>query len=125
VYWPPADSSGSTASADLSGNRDTGPFSSLGITYQTPSPVEGSSGQGVTLNGGQIISTQPQATPTSYSEELWFNTTSSSGGVLTRFGDSPTGADTNDDRVLYMTNNGQLDFGTWTGVNNVVTSPSS
>jgi galactose oxidase len=125
VYWPLADSNGSTGAADLSGNRDTGAFSSLGITYQTPSPAEGSSGQGVTLNGGQIISTQPQATPSTYSEELWFKTASRSGGVLTRFGDSPTGADATNDRVLYMTSSGQLFFGTWTGEINMVTSPRS
>jgi hypothetical protein len=125
VYWPLADSSGSTVSADLSGNRDTGAFSSSGITFQTPSPVEGSSGKGVTLNGGQIISMQPQATPSTYSEELWFKTTSRGGGVLTRFGDSPTGADANNDRILYMTSTGQLFFGTWTGVKNIVTSSRS
>ena len=125
VYWPLADGKGSIGSADLSGNRDTGAFSSSGITYQTPSPVEGSSGQGVTLDGGQIISTQPQATPSTYSEELWFKTTSTSGGALARFGDSPTGADASNDRVLYMTNSGQLLFGTWTGVPNTVTSPRS
>ena len=125
VYWPLADGKGSIGSADLSGNRDTGAFSSSGITYQTPSPVEGSSGQGVTLDGGQLISTQPQATPSTYSEELWFKTTSTSGGALARFGDSPTGADASNDRVLYMTNSGQLLFGTWTGVPNTVTSARS
>jgi galactose oxidase len=123
VYWPLADGAGSNSAADLSGNRDTGAFSSSGITYQTPSPVEGSSGTGVTLNAGQIISTQPQATPKTYSEELWFKTTSTSGGVLTRFGDSPTGADANNDRVLYMTNGGKLEFGTWTGVPHMIASP--
>jgi hypothetical protein len=125
VYWPLADNNGSTSSADMSGNSDTGAFSSAGITYQTPSPVEGSSGQGVTLSGGHIVSAQSQATPSTYSQELWFKTTSTSGGVLTRFGDSPTGADANNDRVLYMTSGGQLIFGTWTGNNNVVTSPRS
>jgi hypothetical protein len=125
VYWPLADGAGSTGAADLSGNRDTGAFSSSGITYQTPSPVEGFGGQGVTVNGGQIISTQPQSTPTTYSEELWFKTTSSGGGALMSFGDSPTGANTSTDRVLYMTSSGQLDFGVWTGAANVITSPSS
>ena len=125
VYWPLADTDGSTGAADLSGNRDTGTFSSSGITYRTPSPVEGSRGQGVTLNGGQISSTQPRATPSAFSEELWFKTTSSSGGALMRFGDSPTGADGDTDRVLYMTNSGRLVLGTWTGVQNVVTSPRS
>jgi galactose oxidase len=125
VYWPLADAAGSPGAADLSGNRDLGAFSASGLAYQTPSPVEGPAGQGVTLTGGQIISTQPQTTPTAYSEAVWFKTTSGAGGVLARFGDSPTGADAKSDRVLYMTSGGQLKFGTRTSVLNVITSPSS
>ena len=79
----------------------------------------------MTLTGGQIISTQPQPTPQAFTEELWFSTTTKTGGYLTRFGDSPTGANDDTDRILYMTDSGQLALGTWTGVTNVVTSPSS
>ena len=75
VYWPLTDGAGSAA-ADLSGNRDTGSFSSSGITYRTPSPVESTSGQGITLGGGQVVSTQLQPTQPAYAEELWFKTTS-------------------------------------------------
>ncbi len=125
VYWPLADAAGSAGAADLSGNRNIGAFSASGITYQTPSPVEGPSGLGVTLAGGQIISTQGQATPTTYSEALWFKTTSTGGGVLARFGDSPTGADGKTDRVLYMASGGKLEFGTRTTVMNVIAGPGA
>ncbi len=115
VYWPLSDASGSASAADLSGNRDSGVFSSTGITYQTASPVEGSSGQGITLNGGSVVQSQPQQTLSSYSEELWFKTTSTAGGNLATFGDSASGTASNDgqDRSIYMTAAGNLVFGTW------------
>jgi galactose oxidase len=114
VYWPLSDAAGSTSAADLSGNRDTGVFSSTGVTYQTASPVEGSSGDGITLNGGSVVQTQPQETLSSYSEELWFKTTSTAGGNLATFGDSPngTGSNTQQDRSIYMTAAGNVAFGT-------------
>ncbi len=123
IYWPLNDAAGSASAADLSGNRDPGAYGSSGVTYGVPSPVEGASGQGVTLNGGRIIASQPQYTPTTYTEEAWFKTTTTGGGVIMRFGDSPTGADTNNDRVVYMTTGGRLYFGTWTGQTNMVESP--
>ncbi len=117
LYWPLSDAAGSASAADLSGNGDVGTFSASGISYQSPS----STGTGITLNGGQVVSTQPQEAPTTYSEELWFNTTSTSGGVLATY------ADTNGDldRVVYMTSSGQLDFGVQNGTTNTIQSPGS
>jgi hypothetical protein len=124
IYWPLADAAGSTGAVDLSGNRDTGAFSSSGITYQTPSPVEGSTGQGLTLSGGHVFSTQAQAAPSTYSQELWFKTTTA-GGALATFGNSATGANGDQDRMVYMTSAGRIDFGVWTGQTNVIQSPGS
>jgi hypothetical protein len=127
VYWPLSDAAASGSATDLSGNRDTGVFSSTGITYQTPSPVEGSSGEGITLNGGSVVQTQPQDTLSSYSEELWFKTTSTGGGNLATFGDSPSGTASNDgqDRSIYMTAAGNLVFGTWPQQVVTIQSPAS
>ena len=103
-----------------------GSFSSSGITYQTPSPVESSNGQGITLGGGQIVSTQPQPTQPAYAEELWFKTTSTTGGLLMRFGDSPTGASWRHRprRVHDERRSAQPSVST-TGETDVITSPSS
>jgi len=114
LYWPLGDPAGSASAADLSGNGDVGTFSASGISYQNPS----STGTGITLNGGQVVSTQPQAAPSTYSEELWFNTTSTSGGVLATY----AGANGNQDRAVYMTSAGQLDFGVQNGT---IQSPGS
>jgi galactose oxidase len=124
IYWPLADAAGTAGAADLSGDRNLGAFSSSGIAYQSPSPVEGAGGLGVTFSGGQVVSTQPQYAPTTYSEELWFKTTTA-GGALATFGNSSTAANSDQDRMIYMTAGGQLDFGVWTGQTAVIQSPGS
>lgn len=118
LYWP-LSGTGSAGAADLSSNRDTAAFTTSGITYQTPSPVEGSTGHGVTLSGGQVTSTQPQQTPTTYSEELWFKATTTTGGILL----TDAGADYAQDRIIYMTNTGHLDFGVYPGAVKTIESP--
>ncbi len=123
LYWPLSDA-GSPA-ADLSGDRDTGNYTSSGVTLGAASPVEGANGRGVTLTGGQVVASQAQAAPTTYSEEAWFKTTSTAGGAIMRFGNSPSGADTSTDRIVYMTAKGQLDFGTYAGQTNVIQSPAA
>ena len=120
LYWPLSDAAGSSA-ADLSGNGDLGTYSTTGVSYQTPSPVESATGTGVTLSGGDVISTQAQQAPTVYSEELWFKTTSTAGGVLATY----EGADYAQDRVVYMSSTGHLEFGVWTGVTNAIASPAA
>ncbi len=118
LYWPLSDAAGSATAADLSGNGDAGTFSASAIAYQTPSPVEGATGTGITLNGGQVLSTQPQDTPAAYSEELWFNTTSTAGGVLASYADT----DGDLDRVVYMTSAGQIAFGVQVGTSTIQSS---
>jgi hypothetical protein len=73
------------------------------------------------LSGGDVISTQAQQAPTVYSEELWFKTTSTAGGVLATY----EGADYAQDRVVYMSSTGHLEFGVWTGVTNAIASPAA
>jgi galactose oxidase len=121
LYWPLSDAAGSVGAGDLSGNGDLGTFPASGIAYQTPSPVEGSTGAGITLSGGDVVSTQPQQTPSSYSEELWFKTTSTGGGVLATY----AGADYAQDRVVYLTASGQIEFGVWPGATVAIESPGA
>jgi hypothetical protein len=86
MYWPLNDAQGPTAS-DLSGNADTGQYSSTGVTYGVSSPVEGAGGQGVALDGvsGEIKGSQEIYDPTTYTESMWFQTTTTAGGYLMSF----------------------------------------
>jgi galactose oxidase len=128
AYWPLNDSTGAAAAADLSGNRDTANYLGGGFTYGAASPVDGAGGQGVTLNGssGQIVASQPITNPTVYSEEMWFKTTTTTGGTLMGFGTSPSGTGSpNRDRLVYMANNGQIYFGVYPGTVVMINSPLS
>ena len=111
-YWPLNDTAGPTA-ADASGNGNTGNYAATGIGYGAPSSVESASGHGVTLDGanGQIVASQPITNPTIYSEQMWFNTTTTQGGALMGFGTSPGGASVSRDRQVWMANSGRLNFG--------------
>jgi hypothetical protein len=73
------------------------------------------------------VSSDAWTAPTVYSEELWFKTTTTSGGNLATFGNSVNGTGSNgqQDRSIYMTAGGNLVFGTWTGQTNTVQSPSA
>jgi hypothetical protein len=127
AYWPLNESGGATA-ADLSGNGDTASYLGGGFTYGVPSPVEGTGGQGVTLNGStsQIVASQPITNPTDYSEEMWFKTTTTTGGTLMGLGTAPTGTtSTSRDRLVYMANNGQLYFAVYAGTPVTIRTPLS
>ena len=126
LYWPLDDARGPTA-ADLSGNGDTGHYSVTGITYRAPSPVEGVSGTGVTLNGStsQIVASQPITDPTTYSEEMWFKTTTTEGGYLMGFGTSRKGQSVSRDRQVWISDDGQLNFGIFDGQPLTIQSPGS
>jgi hypothetical protein len=126
IYWPLSDGSGPTI-ADASGNNDTGSVANGGVTYSAPSPVESSTGTGVIMNGSssQIVSSQPSAAPTTYSEEMWFKTSSTEGGYLMGFGNSSSGMSTGLDRLVYMSNNGQISFGVYDGRSVTIQSPDS
>jgi galactose oxidase len=125
VYWPLGDATGPTV-ADASGNGDTGNAVG-GVAYGTPSPVEGTSGTGVTLDGssGQIVASQAITDPTTYSEEMWFKTTTTTGGFLMGFGSSPTGLSSDQDRQVWMSDDGRLNFGVFTGTPVTIQSPGT
>ena len=71
VYWRLDEAGGPTAK-DTSPYQNDGNYSN-GVTYQSPSPVTGANGTGVTLNGqATVVASQSTANPTVYSEQLWF-----------------------------------------------------
>ena len=95
------------------------------IKYAVPGPTTPDTA--VSLgNGTSYISTTSQITnPSTYSVEIWFQTTTQVGGKLIGFGSSKTGSSGSYDRQIYMTNSGQLIFGQNSGSDIYVTSPSS
>jgi hypothetical protein len=120
AYWP-LDTGSGTVGYDVGANGDD-------LTLMnTPAWATGMVGQAVTLNGSsQYLASRTQVSaPTAFTLELWFKSTSTSGGYLAGFGDAATGASSTLDRLLYLTNAGNVVFGTKPGTIHSVTSPAA
>ncbi len=120
IYWR-LDDTGATAE-DASVHVHDGLYSG-GVTRSQISPVS-SIGSAVLFNGtdASVGSADQFANPIVYSTEAWFKTTSTAGGKIIGFGNSQSGYSSTYDRHVYMTPDGRLNFGTWTGFENVASS---
>jgi hypothetical protein len=131
LYWRVGEASGTTA-ADASGNGRTGEYRGS-PTLGQPGAITGDPNTAVRLastgSNSQFVthaSTTPAFTnPQTFSVELWFKTATTSGGKLIGFSNSRTGTSSNYDRHVYMTNDGRLVFGAWTGSAATVISTAS
>jgi PKD repeat protein len=123
LYYRLGESSGSVA-------KDSGQQGNPGIydgnvTLGTPGAVRGTADTSALFTDGGVASGAASSGTTTYSTQIWFNTTTTNGGKLTGFGSSQTGNSSSYDRHVYMQNDGTLVFGTYTGQLNTVTSPLS
>ncbi len=99
-----------------------------GVSTASTGALGTSGGRGAAFNGtsdGLVSTSQSPATPSVFSLEGWFRTSSTSGGKLFGYGNAQSGSSSNYDRHVYMTNAGKLVFGVWNGQADIVTSPAS
>lgn len=127
LYWRLGEATGTTAA-------DSGPWGNTGsykgtVTRSVASGVQVPAGNvGVSFSGAAnalVSATGAVVNPTTYSQELWFRTTSTAGGKLIGFGDATSGLSSNYDRHVYMETDGTLTFGVWTGEASTITTPGS
>ncbi|WP_276606842.1 PKD domain-containing protein [Nakamurella flava] len=125
LYWRLAESSGVTA-ADSGRQLNSGTYRGA-VTLGAAGALSGVNNAAVTVDGttGVVTSDNKFSNPTTYSAEVWFKTTTARGGKLIGFGSAQQGLSASYDRHVYMQNDGRLVFGTYTGVQNLVTSPAS
>ncbi|ARC57720.1 Protease 1 [Frondihabitans sp. 762G35] len=126
LYWRLDDAAGSATAKDASNTQSDGLYVG-GVTQQAPGALAGTSNHAATLDGssGQVVSSQSYNDPETYALESWFKTTTTTGGKIIGFGNNQTGQSSAYDRHVYMQDNGQLVFGTYTGQTNTVTTPAS
>lgn len=112
LYYRLDETSGSTVS-DSSGAGATGTFSSSGVSRGQPGTCHYDGGTAVRLNGstGYLYRNSQSSAPSTFSWELWFATTTTTGGWLIGMGSSQTGLSSTTDRQLYLTNTGEVGFG--------------
>ncbi|MFG6492868.1 PKD domain-containing protein [Microbacterium sp. P03] len=122
LFWRLDETAGSTA-ADSGMDSNTGMY--VGNVQKGTAGAVSSSPSGVSLwpnNGDQtgIVSNAAFNNPTSFALESWFKTDSTSGGKIIGFGEAQTGTSNNYDRHLYMSGDGRVKFGVWTGSTQIV-----
>ena len=111
---------------DLVGSNDAVVRS--GVTSNASGALPSEPGPSYTFNGttsGYLNSTNNMKMGQQYSSELWFRTTSSSGGKLIGFGNSTTGSSSSYDRHVYMRNDGRIVYGTYPGIARTITSTAA
>ena len=118
---------GSTVAQDSSTGADPGTYQGS-MTSSTTAPLACSrdTGGAYVLNGTtSYISTATQFTnPTTFSIEVWFKTTIAAGKLI-GWGSSQTGQSGQYDRHLYIETTGKLDFGTYNGAIQVLSTPGT
>lgn len=113
LFWRLSDNGGTAA--------DSGPSLNPGL-YQG-GYLQGAQGAipgtntAVTFNGsdGFVASANQFNNPTTYSEEAWFKTATTSGGKIIGFGNANQGSSDSYDRHVYMQLDGTIAFGAYTG----------
>lgn len=126
AYYRLNEASGTTVT-DFSNNARSAKYSTKGITYSAPTALtRDTADKSITLNGSQGTITGSTATagPQALSLEIWFKTTTTTGGKLIGF-NAGTATSTTADRVLYMTNTGKIMFGIDTATAKTIQTPLS
>ncbi|WP_372966766.1 PKD domain-containing protein [Microbacterium sp.] len=140
LFWRLNETTG-TVAADAGRDASTGGYKTNGtatiqrgqtgaIAGTTNKAIRFTSSKfGSTWNNRQtVISDRQYVSPSTYSIETWFKTTSTGGGKLIGFGNSNSNnanASANYDRHIYMDSTGRLKFGVYSGGTQVLTAPST
>jgi concanavalin A-like lectin/glucanase superfamily protein len=124
-YWRLDETSGATA-ADSSPHGFSGMYEP-GTATGAAGAITGSPDTAAQFDGktGLVTAAQQVTGPQQFTIELWFKTTTNTGGKLIGFGSSQTGPSANYDRHLYMMNDGQLIFGVFSGQKQTIETPST
>jgi chitodextrinase len=126
LYWRLGEAVDATIAADSSGAGNTGVYSG-NVTKPVAGALPGTRNTAASFNGtdGLVASSALVTNPQVFTLELWFNTTSTTGGKLIGFGDAQTGLSTSYDRHLYLQNDGKVVFGVYNAAAHTAVSPRS
>ena len=126
LHWTLDQTAGNAT--DASGNGVTGTVSGSGITRQQVPAVGTGLAWAFDGSAGCIVSASSFANPTTFTEELWFRTTSTTGAGLMAFtiNAAANTTATQWDRLLYLRDNGTVSFAIFNaGARPVITSTAA
>lgn len=120
TYWRLGPTGGAS---DQAGTVDATVYGGVGSS--SDDALAGESNGSATFNGtstGLARSSVAQSLEESFALELWFKTSTTSGGKLVGYGNGGANSSTSYDRHLYMRNDGALVFGVSPGVQKTITT---
>ncbi|PQZ99216.1 hypothetical protein CQ019_16845 [Arthrobacter sp. MYb229] len=119
IYWRLNDATGGTA-VDASGGESHGTYRRF-VTRGTEGALVGEDDKAISFTSnssfsyGWISSNNSYTNPGPFSVEAWFKTSSTQGGTIASFGNRADQLSNQHDRKIFLTNSGQLVFGTYPG----------
>lgn len=95
------------------------------VTRSQPGAVTGDAATSFNGSTGLVVAQEATNAPTAFTAEVWFKSSSTSGGKLIGFGNANSGLSTSYDRHIVMQSNGRLSFGVNTGTQVSLVSPAA
>lgn len=125
-YWRYDESALPFVADSSDGGNQSGVHLNAPALGQTPGAVSGAS-TAIGFNGTdtQVYGDKRQTVGSTYTIETWFKTNTTRGGKLFGFGNNQSRGSNQYDKHLYMTNDGRLVFGVYTGVTRTVTTSAA
>ncbi|MET9962902.1 DNRLRE domain-containing protein [Streptomyces sp. NPDC006326] len=114
------------AADSSNGGNQNGVHLNAPALRQSPGAVSGAS-TAIGFNGSdtQVYGDKRQTVGSSYTLETWFRTNTTRGGKLFGFGSNQTRGSNQYDKHIYMTNDGRLVYGVYTGATRTITTSGS
>ena len=125
VFFWPLDQKKSHIAADAAPAHHITGLYKPGTTQGVKGPIPALKATATAFNGisGLVTSAKRSNSPSTFSIELWFKTSTNKGGKLVGFGNKQKKPSTNYDRQVYMMNDGQLVFGLNDGKPETIETP--
>lgn len=122
-YWRYDESALPFAADSSDGGNQSGVHLNAPALRQSPGAVSGAS-TAIGFNGTdtQVYADRRQTVGASYTVETWFKTNTTRGGKLVGFGNNQTRGSSQYDKHIYMTNDGRLVYGVYTGATRTITT---
>lgn len=123
-YWRLDEAAGSTTAADLGTTPNTSTYTSVSLG-QTGALSDGDAAASFNGSTSKVTVASSTLPLQSFSVETWIKTSTTRGGKIVGFGSSQLGTSSRFDRHLYMSNDGKVQFGVYSGVYSIIRSTSA
>ncbi|WP_243076173.1 PKD domain-containing protein [Microbacterium sp. SS28] len=123
LYWR-LDETASGTVRDFAAGGTTGNQTGT-VTRGAAGAITGDTATGFNGSSGLVVAQEAWNAPKAYTAEVWFKTTSTSGGKLIGFGNATSSLSTSYDRHIVMQSNGRLSFGVNSGGQVSLVSPTA